>query len=88
MKPKDKYPKIIYLDVSVADKQGSIIVDNMLDHVALSYATDIVIIDKKGRITFKSWEDDYDFIETLDWIMKELKIKITTIHRKFNYFNL
>ena len=73
----NKYPQTLYLGISVVDKQGKTLVVDMLDYEHLSYATDIVKIDRKGRISFRSWSEDEDFIETMEWIIEELKNKIT-----------
>ena len=72
----NKYPQILYLGISVVDKQGETVVVDMLDYEHLSYATNIVEIDRKGRISFHSWMEDEDFIETIEWIIEELKNKV------------
>lgn len=76
---ENKYPQIIYLDISIVNKQGEIVLVDTLDYEHLSYATKIVSVDKKDRIQFFSWEEDADFIETIDWIKKELQKKVKPI---------
>ena len=72
----NKYPQTFYLGISVADKQGETVIVDTLDYEHLSYATDIAKIDRKGRIHFRSWIEDEDFIETIEWIIVELKNKV------------
>ena len=70
---KDKYPKIIYLSFSTIDDQGKIIFVDSLDFEHLTDATEILEIDRKNRVKFFSWQDDEEFIESLKWIIKELR---------------
>jgi hypothetical protein len=70
---KDKYPKIIYLSFSTIDEQGKIIFVDSLDFEHLTDATEILEIDRKNRVKFFSWQDDEEFIESLKWIIKELR---------------
>ena len=70
---KSKYPKIIYLSVSVLDKEKNIVLINPVDNEHLTDATKILEIDKKERVIFFTWQEDEDFIESLKWIAKELQ---------------
>ena len=72
---KDKYPKTIYLSFSIIDQQGTIALVDLLNFEHLTDATRILEIDRKNRVTFFSWQDDEEFIESLEWITKELKSK-------------
>ena len=67
-----RHPKNIYLGIAVLNKQGEIVVVDLIDDEHLCDATNIVSIDRKGRVSFFPWED-IDFIESLEWIIKELK---------------
>ena len=70
---ESKYPKIIYLSVSVLDKEKNIVLVNPLDNEHLTDATRILEIDKRERVSFFTWQEDEDFIESLEWIAKELQ---------------
>ena len=70
---ESKYPKIIYLSVSVLDKEKNIVLVNLLDNEHLTDATKILEIDKRERVSFFTWQEDEDFIESLEWIAKELQ---------------
>ena len=70
---KSKYPKIIYLSVSVLDKEKNIVLINSVDNEHLTDATKILEIDRKKRVSFYTWQEDEDFIESLKWIAKELQ---------------
>ena len=70
---ESKYPKIIYLSVSVLDKEKNIVLINPVDNEHLTDATKILEIDKKERVIFFTWQEDEDFIESLKWIAKELQ---------------
>ena len=72
-KKKDKFPKTVYLSFSIIDQQGTITSLDSLDFEHLTDATRILEIDRKNRVTFFSWQDDEEFIESLEWIIKELK---------------
>ena len=72
---QDKYPKIIYLSFSTIDQQGKIVLVDALDFEHLTDATEILEIDRKNRVKFFSWQDDEEFIESLKWIIKELRKK-------------
>lgn len=70
---ESKYPKIIYLSISVLDKNKNIVLVNSIDNEHLTDATKILEIDKKERVIFFTWKEDEDFIESLRWIAKELQ---------------
>ena len=70
---ESKYPKIIYLSVSILDKEKNIVLINPVDNEHLTDATKILEIDKKERVIFFTWQEDEDFIESLKWIAKELQ---------------
>ncbi len=46
------------------------------EFVRLNAATRIIAIDKKDKIKFYSWEEDDDFIESINWVVKELEKKL------------
>ena len=70
---ESKYPKIIYLSISVLDKEKNIVLVNPLNNEHLTDATKILEIDKRERVIFFTWQEDEDFIESLKWIIKELQ---------------
>ena len=70
---ESKYPKIIYLSISVLDKEKNIVLVNPLNNEHLTDATKILEIDKRERVIFFTWQEDEDFIESLKWITKELQ---------------
>lgn len=70
---KNKYPKIVYLSVSVLNKNGEIVMVNPTDFEHLTDATQVLEIDKKERVKFFTWQEDKEFIESLEWITAELE---------------
>ena len=44
-----------------------------MDFEHLTDATKILEIDRKKRVSFSAWQDDEDFIESLEWILIELR---------------
>lgn len=46
------------------------------EFVRLNAATRIIAIDKKDKIKFYSWEEDDDFIDSINWVVKELGKKL------------
>ena len=70
---KEKYPKVLYLSFSITDQHGKIILVDSMDFEHLTDATKILEIDRKKRVRFSTWQDDEDFIESLEWILKELR---------------
>ena len=72
---KERYPKKIYLSFSILDKTKETVVANLLDFEHLSDATEILEIDRKKRVKFFSWQEDDEFVESLEWIKRELEKK-------------
>lgn len=70
-KSKDEKDKNLYLSLSVHDKNDELI--EIFDEGFLTTSTILVMIDKKERYKFFSWQDD-EFIEDLNWIIKQLNI--------------
>ena len=70
---KEKYPKVLYLSFSITDQHGKIILVDSMDFEHLTDATKILEIDRKKRMSFSAWQDDEDFIESLEWILIELR---------------
>ncbi len=74
---KTKY----FLSIEIRDKQNNFI--DIWDDGDLSYAIEIIIIDKRGNVRFQSWTDP-DFIETVLWIKNHLEnfvAKKVSIHK-------
>ena len=61
-----------YLGIEITNADGEIIVVDEKDYSHLCAATCIISIDKKDRISFLPWTDE-DFIDSLEWIICELK---------------
>lgn len=70
---ESKYPKVVYLSVSVLNKEKNIVLINTVDNEHLTDSTRILEIDKKKRVYFFTWQEDEDFINSLKWISKELQ---------------
>ena len=70
-KAKDKNDKNFYLSLSVCDKNGKLV--KAFDSSCLTTATMLILVDKKERYKFFSWQDE-DFIKDLHWIMDQLNI--------------
>ena len=70
---KNKYPKVTYLSISILDNERNIIMVNELDFEHLTDATRLIEIDRKNRVSFFSWQEDDDFIDSLKWFIRELK---------------
>jgi len=69
----EKHKKIKwYISLSVLDMDNQIV--EIPDDGFLSYSTELVTIDYQNRVNFSSWIED-DFIETLKWIIFNLKSK-------------
>ena len=66
-----KKTESIYLGVQIFNEKNENI--EIFDEGYLSYSTILVLIDKKSRYKFFSWKDD-DFIDSLNWFIKELEI--------------
>ncbi len=65
-----------YMGFRVIDKNGNPVLSSEYDDFAdLSDATCIIEIDKKERIKFFSWEEDDEFMESLNWALTELNKK-------------
>ena len=68
--------KNIYLGFRVVDKNGESVKSGEYDDFSeLSDATRIIAIDGKERVKFYSWDEDSEFIDSVNWALKELKKK-------------
>lgn len=64
----------IYFYFNIIDDKGNGINTNDDDDGgALGYSTCIVSIDRKNRFKFFSWQDDEDWIESVQWNIEELE---------------
>ncbi len=70
-KAKDVNDNNFYLSLSVCDKNGELV--KIFDDSCLTTATMLILVDKKERYKFFSWQDE-DFIKDLNWIMDQLNI--------------
>lgn len=62
--------KNLYLSLSVFDKNGNLV--EIFDEEFLTTSTMLIMVDKKDRYKFFSWQEE-DFIEDLNWIIKNIK---------------
>ena len=73
----DNNSKDIYFSFLVVDNNGEGVPAGEYDEFAhLNAATLIIAIDKKDKIKFYSWEEDDDFIDSINWVVKELEKKL------------
>lgn len=73
----DNNSKNIYFSFLVVDNNGEGVTAGEYDEfVRLNAATRIIAIDKKDKIKFYSWEEDDDFIDSINWVVKELEKKL------------
>ena len=70
---KNSYPKRVYLSISIIDKDGEIVMVNPMDFEHLTDASQVLEIDRKGRVSFFTWQEDKDFIDSLEWMIVELQ---------------
>lgn len=69
--------KHIYMGFAVIDDHGEGATAGEYDeYVHLTGATLIIEIDRKERVKFYSWEEDDDFIDSINWAARELKKKL------------
>ena len=64
----------MYIHLEVYNEKNEEI--EIYDDGNLTAYTEVIIHDKKDRYKFSSWRDDSDFLESLEWIIKNL-IQIT-----------
>lgn len=62
--------KNLYLSLSVFDKNGNLV--EIYDDGFLTTSTILIMVDKKDRFKFFSWQEE-EFIEDLNWIIKKIK---------------
>lgn len=62
--------KNLYLGISILDKNGELV--EIFDDGFLTTSTMLIMVDKKDRFKFFSWQDE-DFIEDLNWIIEKIK---------------
>lgn len=67
---KKKKAENVYISIAVYDENNKLI--EIFDDGFLAASTLIIARDKKERFKFFSWEDDSDFIESLERIYKKL----------------
>ena len=67
----NKKSENLYLSITVFNDKNEEI--EIFDEGFLTASTALVLIDKKNRYKFLSWQDD-EFIEYLNWIIKQLNI--------------
>lgn len=67
----NKKSENLYLSITVFNDKNEEI--EIFDEGFLTASTALVLIDKKNRYKFLSWQDD-EFIEDLNWIIKQLNI--------------
>ena len=67
----NKKSENLYLSITVFNDKNEEI--EIFDEGFLTASTTLVLIDKKNRYKFLSWQDD-EFIEDLNWIIKQLNI--------------
>ena len=60
----------VYLSISVYDQYNETV--EIYDEGCLSASTELVMIDKKERIRFLTWEDE-DFIDSIHWMTRLLQ---------------
>ena len=60
----------VYLSICVYNQDKEAI--EIFDEGELSAATELVVIDKKEKISFLSWDDE-DFVDSIHWIIKMLQ---------------
>lgn len=65
--------KFIYLYFDIVDKNGDGVYSKNDESDALGFSICIVSIDRKNRFEFYSWQDDDDWIDSLEWNIKELE---------------
>ena len=67
---KEEKDKNLYLSLSVFDKNGNLV--EIYDDGFLTTSTILIMVDKKDRFKFFSWQEE-EFIEDLNWIIKKIK---------------
>lgn len=60
----------VYLSISLTNHKGEIV--EIFDDGFLTTATELIKIDKKGRMIFHYWNEDKEFIDDLQWIIKNI----------------
>ena len=66
----NKKSENLYLSITVFNDKNEEI--EIFDEGFLTASTTLVLIDKKNRCKFLSWQDE-EFIEDLNWLIKELE---------------
>ena len=73
----ERWNKHIYMGFVVKDDHGEGATAGEYDeYVDLTGASLIIKIDRKERLKFYSWEEDDDFIDSINWAARELKKKL------------
>ncbi len=60
----------LYLCISIYDHDNQCI--EIYDDGFLSASTELVLIDRKGRIRFCTWDDE-DFLDSIHWMIRKLQ---------------
>lgn len=68
-KAKEEKDKNLYLSLSVFNENGELV--EISDDGFLTISTMLVLVDKKDRYKFFSWQSK-EFIEDLNWIINQL----------------
>lgn len=69
----------IFINIDIKYKNGEIVeVEDEFDLVHLSYSTVIISYCKHKYFKFYSWNEDDDFIETVEWIIEKLTLKASS----------
>ena len=73
----EKRKTCIYMNFAVKDDHGEGATAGEYDeYVHLTGIMQIIEIDRKERVKFYSWEEDDDFIDSINWAARELKKKL------------
>lgn len=67
----NKKSENLYLSITIFNNKNEVI--EIFDDGFLTVSTLLVCVDNKHRYKFLSWQDE-EFIEDLNWIIKQLKI--------------
>lgn len=60
----------VYLSISLTNHKGEIV--EIFDDGFLTTATELIKIDKKGRMIFHNWNEDKEFINDLQWMIMKI----------------
>ena len=66
----------IYLSFQVNDEFGDIVFVDQFDYEHFTDASLIVKIDSRERIKLFSWEEDFDFLDSVKWVLLKMKERL------------